>query len=192
MRSASPALQPPPRSPRCASRARTPRLEGSLSLNPPAPLRVPSTPPPLPKPRKQLSRRRFPPEVPPQVSSELAPIARHRHIFGLPNPFPRSAGPPRVYPGDRGAQSASAAPPPRAPVKCRLCAPPNSPPTSLRCSSGGPKPWVSTPSSPSPLCARCRRPWRTLGAQAPCFGELCCRRAALAVEEPFPSPASPL
>ena len=61
-------------------------------------------------------------------------------------------------------------------------------PTSLHCSSGRPKPWVSTPSHPGPLCSRCCRPWRTLGAQAPRSGELCRRLAASPPRNPLRDP----
>ena len=64
--------------------------------------------------------------------------------------------------------------------------------TPPRCSSGPIRALGKRPKSPLITCARPRRPWRALGAQASRSGELRGRRAALAVEGPVPSPAPPV
>ena len=92
------------------------------------------------------------------------------------------AGPPIDDPWSPGARKGPAAPFSAKPPHRRHR---TSTPAILRRISVRSKPWVSTPSPPGSLCARFRRPWRTLGAQAPRSGELCRRRAASPPRNPL-------
>ena len=96
---------------------------------------------PQPRPLAAPDSPRIPP---PQVTPIRAIACRWCRSAHAEHPT-GFAGSRRVDPHRSGARRPLPRPRPRAPVKRRLCAPPNSPPTPLRCSSGRPKPSVSTP-----------------------------------------------
>jgi len=124
-----------------------------------------------------------------QVSRSALEFPRRRWSLARTDPLSNLAARPRIDPRGPGARRSSTTPGPRAQRR----APPlaiNAGDLALQL-----RPLQALGKHPKSYrlpCARSRRPWHALGAQASRSGELRGRRAALAVEEPVPSPAPPV
>jgi len=127
--------------------------------------------------------------TPPPVSCSAAAIPCRRVSPVPPDHRSTSAETPRDDSRDPGTRSVPTSACPRAPRQ----APPPVHAAEHPAPRLSPIPTLGEhPRVPVLPCARSRRPWRALGAQASRSGELRGRRAALAVEEPVPSPAPPV